>query len=335
MAELTVLSWNVQNLFRPSSPNGAPAYEAKLAGLAAVINETDPDVLALQEVGPPEVLGDLNEVCAREFEHRLTGLADRRGIRVALMSPRRLSNRRDVSEFPEGLPAVQVRDPDATDDTVSINTSVMGRGALHATVRSGGERVHLVVVHLKSKLLSYPPRAGSTDTRFAPRDEGERVRYGTYALNRRTAEAATVRSFVTELLTTADEPDGAGGRVPVIVCGDFNDEPDAATTQLLHGPGGSEIEFRPGAGFSRPDRGDGQRLTNLAPLLAPGTGTRVYRGRAELLDQVLATNRIVNPTNLPSIEVVPAGRLPSITDDPSASTAEVSDHAAVIATFEI
>lgn len=40
--------------------------------------------------------------------------------------------------------------------------------------------------------------------------------------------------------------------------------PDASTTQLLQGPSGSELFT---AGFRTGDRGDGNRLWNLAPLL--------------------------------------------------------------------
>jgi exonuclease III len=53
------MSWNVQNLFAAGTEDGPPtqdAFDAKLASLAAVIDAQQPDVLALQEVGPPEVL---------------------------------------------------------------------------------------------------------------------------------------------------------------------------------------------------------------------------------------------------------------------------------------
>ena len=49
------------------------AYLAKLAALREVIDLVGPDVLALQEVGPAEVLVDLNEACAVDFDFRLTG----------------------------------------------------------------------------------------------------------------------------------------------------------------------------------------------------------------------------------------------------------------------
>jgi hypothetical protein len=49
-----VMTWNVENLFRPGSPfrpDSQDVYEAKLEGLASKINTQAPDVLALQEVG--------------------------------------------------------------------------------------------------------------------------------------------------------------------------------------------------------------------------------------------------------------------------------------------
>jgi hypothetical protein len=60
-----------------------------------------------------------------------------------------------------------------------------------------------------------------------------------------------------------------------IVAGDLNDEPEAVTTQLLHGPSGSELGT---AGFDHPDSGDGQRLWNLAALIPKDQRfSRIYR----------------------------------------------------------
>jgi hypothetical protein len=68
----------------------------------------------------------------------------------------------------------------------------MGRGAVAITVQSdAGTDVRLVTTHLKSKLLTFPVN------RFQPHDEGERARFATYALDRRAAEAATLRVWVT------------------------------------------------------------------------------------------------------------------------------------------
>ena len=70
----------------------------------------------------------------------------------------------------------------------------------------------------------------------------------------------------------------------VVVLGDLNDVPEAATTQILHGPPGSEIGT---AGFDRPDQGDRQRLWNLAARIpADQRYSRIYRGRGELIDHI-------------------------------------------------
>lgn len=105
----------------------------------------------------------------------------------------------------------------------------MGRPALKARIRKDGATIDIVSVHLKSKLLSDP------GGRFLSRVEGERARYSIYALHRGAAEAAAVRVGAVELL-------GRDGRQnAAIVAGDLNDEPQAATTQILLGPGGSEF----------------------------------------------------------------------------------------------
>jgi endonuclease/exonuclease/phosphatase family metal-dependent hydrolase len=219
---------------------------------------------------------------------------------------------------------------------------VFGRGVLSATVRAGGEQVTVMVAHLKSKLISYARQPGVVGgSMFAPNDEGERLRYAGYALYRRTAEAMTCRAVLDTVLAAAgDQPGegaGTGQANPVIYCGDLNDEPPAATTQIIQGPGGSEIDFRPGSGFRTGDRGDGYRMWNLYRLL-PSEGpnySRIYRGRGELIDHIFASHRLVNPDHLPAVEIVAASPLPSMTDDPTPPTSAPTDHAAIVATFSI
>jgi endonuclease/exonuclease/phosphatase family metal-dependent hydrolase len=160
--------------------------------------------------------------------------------------------------------------------------------------------------------------------RFSPKDEDERARFAVYALNRRAAEAATIRAYATNLLA------GDGQQRAVIVAGDLNDEPQAATTQLLHGPPGSEIGT---PGFDRPDQGDGQRLWNLAPLIPEAQRfSRIYRGRGELIDHLLVSHVLVK-----AVQTVTTGEieLPSITDQPMEWQGEAgSDHRPVVATFD-
>ena len=348
MAVLTVMTWNVQNLFPVGHQDGPVTdeeYQAKLATLAAVIDAVEPDVMALQEVGPEQVLADLNAACSIDFDNRLLGIPDSRGIRVALLSPRRLSNRTDTQTFPAGVLPVQARDLAFDDPATPENEAQMAltsRGALSATMRSGGERVTVMTCHLKSKLISYDRQPGVVaGATFAPNDEGERLRYAGYALYRRTAEGMTCRAALDRVMAAeGDQPGagtGAGKAIPMIFLGDLNDEPLAATTQIIQGPAGSEIDFRPGSGFRTSDQGDGYRMWNLYRLLPPEgpNYTRIYRGRGELIDHIFASHRLVNPDNIPAVEIVAATPLPSMTDDPSPQPPAPSDHAAVVARFNI
>ena len=175
----------------------------------------------------------------------------------------------------------------------------------------------MVSVHLKSKLLTFP------GGRFNPRDEDERARYAVYALHRRAAEAAGIRSYVTGLLN------GHGQERAVVVAGDLNDEAQAATTQILLGPPGSEIGT---PGYDQPDAGDGSRLWNLAALIPePERYSRIYRGRRELIDHLLVSHALLD-----SVTAVTTGQieLPSITDNPVAHRDHPgSDHRPVMATL--
>ncbi|MFC7842144.1 endonuclease/exonuclease/phosphatase family protein [Streptomyces sp. NPDC057382] len=313
-------TWNLENLYRPGGPYGPQdeaAYEAKLAALAAVITELDPALLGVQEVGDPEALADLTGMLGDDWHLALSAHADSCGIRVGFLSRLPLTVLADTAAFPAELRPVQV------DDT---GTTVAGAGRGFLAVEAGqpggsgpaGGPLRVAVCHLKSKLLSYP------DGRFQPRDEGERARYGAYALYRRAAEAAALRALADVLLAG----DGQGRDVALV--GDLNDEVQAATTQILLGPPGSEIGT---PGYDRPDRGDAARLWNVAPLIPPGQRySRVNSGRRELIDHVLLSHRLVRRataagTGLP--DEGPPG-LPSVGPDPADRRGVAgSDHAPV------
>jgi endonuclease/exonuclease/phosphatase family metal-dependent hydrolase len=312
-----VMTWNVENLFRPGAPSGPSSqaiYDAKLEGLASTINEQAPDALALQEIGDPAALGDLVAHLTGTWHRRVSAHPDQRHIRVAWLARRAIGESHDILAFPAHLQPVQVDDGGTT-------LGVMGRGGLAITVESdSGAPVRLVTTHLKSKLLTFP------GGRFQPHDEDERARFAAYALYRRAAEAATLRAWVTAALG------GMGETRPLILTGDLNDTEQAATTQLLLGPPGSEIGT---PGFDQPDRGDHQRLWNLAPRMPAGKNfSRINQGRKELIDHILVSAALVKPLASITVEAVVREPLPSITTDPNARLDKPSsDHAPVVATF--
>jgi endonuclease/exonuclease/phosphatase family metal-dependent hydrolase len=314
-AVVSVGTWNLENLFRPGSPGGfgprtQEIYDTKLDAMAAVIGALGPDVLAVQEVGDPDALGDL--VARLDGTWHITTsqvFEPAHPIRVGFLSRLEFEAAQDVDAFPAHLRAVQ------TGDGASDETATMGRGALHVRVRAFGTPIDLVSCHLKSKLLEFP------DGRFEPRDEGERARFGAYALFRRAAQAVTVRDRADTLLARQGRTRG------VIVAGDLNDEPLAATTQILLGPPGSEIGS---AGEQRPDKGDAWRLWNLAPRIPEEHRfTRIFDGRPELIDHILVSHAL-----LAGATDVDTGvqDLPSVGPDPGARrNATASDHSPVIA----
>lgn len=311
------MTWNVENLYRPGTeygPRTESAYDAKLDRLAATIDGTGPHVVAAQEVGDPAALDDLVDRLDGDWSIVLAQVADARGLRVGVLTRQGVARVEDVADFPAPLAPIQADDQGGT-------TDAMGRGALRVTVVSDEDTpVDIITVHLKSKLISYP------DGRFSPRNEDERARYGGYALFRRAAEAVTVRTYANEVL------DGHGAERTLVLLGDLNDEPQAATTQVLLGPPGSEIGT---AGERVPDQGDAWRLWNLAPLIpADERFTRVYRGRGELIDHILVSRALLE--RVVSVRSLVERPLPSIDDDPRGRLdARDSDHAPVIATLDV
>lgn len=307
-------TWNLENLYRPGGPFGPKdkaAYETKLAALAAVITELDPVLLGVQEVGEPEALQDLAGMLGGEWHVTLSAHPDGRGIRVGFLSRTAPQVLADTNAFPAKLRPVQADDSGAED-------SAAGRGFLAVELTTDAGPLTVAVAHLKSKLLSYP------GNRFFPHDEGERARYGAYALYRRAAEAATLRALADQLLA------GEGRTRDVAVLGDMNDEVQAATTQMLLGPPGSEIGT---PGYDQADSGDAVRLWDVAPLIpADQRYSRVDSGRRELIDHILVSHHLVHRVTAAGTGLPDEGtlRLPSVGPDPAERRgAPGSDHAPV------
>jgi endonuclease/exonuclease/phosphatase family metal-dependent hydrolase len=294
-------------------PHDQATYDAKLAGLAEVIGRLAPDVIAVEEVGDPAALADLVARLDGDWHTAFSEVFEPdHPIRVAVLARGAITATDQVSAFPPQLRPVQTGDDGTT-------IAAIPRGALKVRVTHDDLSVDLVACHLKSKLLSFP------GGRFSPHDEGERARFGAYALDRRAAEAVTVRAEADALLG------GQGADRAVIVLGDLNDEPLAATTQILLGPPGSEIGT---TGFDRPDQGDATRLWNLAPLIpADRAFTRTFMGRHELIDHILVSRRLVtHAVSVDTGDVTP----PSVGLDPSARrNAPASDHAPLVARFDV
>jgi endonuclease/exonuclease/phosphatase family metal-dependent hydrolase len=331
--DVRVGTWNLENLFRPGGefgPTDEAVYGQKLDGLAATIEKMAPDLLGVEEVGSPDALNDLVALLSGEWHVELSKHFDaHRPIRVGFLSRKPLTVIEDLSAFPNQL--IPIQSGDRAADGTSATVSEMGRGALAVQIEPvAGRPLTVVCCHLKSKLLSFPGRGGTK--RFSPHDEGERARFGGYALYRRTAEAVSVRGLADQLLSAG----GTDGRQnAVVVLGDLNDEPEAATTQILYGPPGSQFGTR---AFDVADKDDSMRLWNLAGRLPEGErSTRRFRGRDEIIDHILVSQVLLRPTQ--EVHVVlqaGLGQPPSITEDPSGRrNVPASDHGAVLARFDL
>jgi endonuclease/exonuclease/phosphatase family metal-dependent hydrolase len=333
----TVMTWNLENFERPAAGAAQAAqdrYAGKLKQISELITGAGPDLVGVQEVLAshddlaPAVFDDLLAALGPGWTGHLSQRPDDRGIRVGWLSTGQLTGPADVFRYPNDVPATKVDDQGAP-------VSETKRGALAVTyTRSDGLTVQVLTAHLKSKLLTFPGH-DPQHPRFDTDDEGERARFGLYALDQRAAEAATVRAWAT------DQLQGHGQQRHVLVCGDLNDTPQAATTQILLGPPGSQLGT---GGFNHPDAGDGNRLWNLEPKMPagnPATGeeaanwSRINNGVKELIDQILVSHLLVHA--LDSTRSLPLDGIKSATADP-ASLAHMeapSDHRPVIARFNL
>jgi endonuclease/exonuclease/phosphatase family metal-dependent hydrolase len=335
MIVFKVMTWNLENLAafgHTDGPDTPTEYEQKINGLAGTILENDADVLAVQEVLDPNAFHDLVSRLGGCYPYTLLATPDARGIRVGFLSKLPFEDQEEISTFPEGsLDCV----PGIDGHGNSIDVIKLGRSALHVQVCPLlGFPIHLITIHLKSKLPSYPSRTGKA--RFSTNDEDERARVAGYGLLRRTAEAVALRVRVNELLEA--RPDEA-----LILCGDCNDVANAATTQILQGPSGSEIpdideKTHHDHAFDTPDTGDAVRLFNLAARIHhENRYSRINNGNKELIDHIFVSEELLpgHPRRLPVVDSL-VNNLESVTDDPRQRLGKpCSDHAPVIATFQM
>jgi endonuclease/exonuclease/phosphatase family metal-dependent hydrolase len=290
-------------------------YQRKLAVLSETLLALSPDVVALQEVGSPEAIADLQHALRGEYPHAtLSDRPDPRGIRVAFLSKLHLDEVEQIVSAPND------------------GASRMRRGALRIGVHVGRHRVSLINAHFKSKLLSYPGPGGGTV--FKTDDEDLRARVASRALAERAAEAVILRAVATARLSNALHDS-------LILLGDLNDTPEAATSQILLGPPGSQPNTR---GFDFPDTGDTARLFNLAPLIPPERRySRINSGVPELIDQILVSHHLVPVGHdgrrlLPSVDshIDRFGKHASVGVDPRERAGEEApDHAPVTAEFDV
>ncbi len=305
---LRLATFNLKDFFLPRSEAEHAVSEAKIGNIARELRRANADVVALQEVGAPELLDRMvtRELADMGYGAPVLGTEDRRGIRNAILSrlPILWSQVHTAKTLP--FPKFVEGDPDPFPGRIPLR-----RGVVHVRVDAGtglGE-VDVMTAHFKSNL---PAPLKSKDGVELPdatlRAHGESAMR---SLVQRAAEALDVRGLVDEVLTAL--PDHA-----ICVMGDLNDTVDSLPVRLLCGIDPmSRFLLRPVAPYVPEERrfscyhGGGPSLIDHLLL---SEALHRARGEVEIFNENLRYHG-------PFVE----GAIP-LTED--------SDHALVVASFD-
>jgi hypothetical protein len=137
---MRVMTWNVENLFRPGGMAGVtdPAqYEQTLENLTSMITAQRPDVIGLQEIGDPDALDDLKTKLGARYPRVLVAshFDPRHPIRVAALLRRGL---RPVERDARIGPDLHVGQLRASSCAPPIATAFEGDPRLTMRVRDDG-----------------------------------------------------------------------------------------------------------------------------------------------------------------------------------------------------
>lgn len=222
---IRLATFNLKDFFLPRVDSDRAIVEAKVRNVAANLRRANADVVALQEVGSPELLDRLvgRELADLGYGAPVVGTEDRRGIRNAILS--RLPLLRSQVHVAEALPfpTFVEGDPDPFPGRIPLR-----RGVVHVRVDAGGGlgEVDVLTAHFKSGLpAARKAKDGAKVPDATARDHGESA---VRSLVQRAAEALYVRGIVDDVLRA--EPDRA-----VCVMGDLNDIAGSLPIRLLMG----------------------------------------------------------------------------------------------------
>jgi exonuclease III len=234
-----VASFNVENLIPPDIryydrlKDTREQYDAKANWIASILNRAMADIVGVQEVWLEEALTD---VAKRSFAfangahivapgatraENLTGHLAKRP-RLGLISRYPIKAASSIQAFPPSINlTIPLRVDGGVVKPVPVAISQFQRAILRAVVDVQGLDLTVYVAHLKSKGPLIAEGEDGDDPFIASLGQAR----ATFV---RAAEAAALRHLI-----LADLKDS---KKPVIVLGDLNDTPDAASTQIVRGP---------------------------------------------------------------------------------------------------
>ena len=326
MAVVRVATFNIEN-FDETKPGARPSLAERIRLMRPQIVRLRADIVCFQEVNGQERDGQPRSVLALEQLLQGTNLQgadlvstrtqegevfDERNLVVAVATPLQVAGhdqiRNQLVQQPlyrrlTGIP------PDTTAQPVDIE-----RPILHVRVHTGHGLLHLINVHLKSKIPTDIP--GQKVDGFTWRTADSWAEGVFISSMKRMSQALEVRRLVDQLLT--QDPDAR-----IIVAGDFNAEPDEVPVLAIRG----DVE----------NTGNGDLAARvLVPIEhtipEPARYTLFHQGRGEMLDHMLVSRNLLAHYRGSEIHN-------ELLHDESAAFAvdqkfPESDHAPVVATFE-
>ena len=287
-ATLFVATCNLLNLAHPhrvyyenQDPYDQAEYERKIEWTGERFRMLNADVLAVQEVWDE---GALKAAIARS------------GLRYDFVSVPGAENAPPQRDGAQGTPRVGIATRLAVDHAQSFvdfppgfGVEVPGLGRhtrferppFLVTLRmKHGQQVHVLTVHLKSKRPKF-----LLDAQGEPLEDRDDRKVGVMASLRsllmRGAEAAALRCIVIDLLERT--------RTPLVVMGDFNDDPHSVTTQLVAAT--SEVAYDKGARDVA--LFNAYEMQGESALKKDVAYSHIHQGLPAVLDQIFVSEEFV------------------------------------------
>jgi endonuclease/exonuclease/phosphatase family metal-dependent hydrolase len=310
---LVLGTFNAKDFFPQAATPDSGDFAAKVRWTAKMIDRIGADVLALQEIGPPETLDAL----AAELEHgygaRVIGTPDARGIRCAILSRLPILEARVHTADSIPFPAFALGDPPPFAGRIPLR-----RGIVVARVEAPDlGPVTVVVAHFKSK-RAVPMRDANGEA-IVPATPRERAEGDARSMAWRAAEALCVRGLVDEALALRED-------ALVAVMGDLNDVIGSATLDIVTGD-----DRYPGALASCAEMIARERRHTAIFGGAPSQIDHIFVSaplRARLLSAEAFNDALREHPHVPSAEDKAAD--PTVAEPPPTID---SDHAPLVARF--
>ncbi|MBI5466199.1 MAG: hypothetical protein HY974_02845 [Candidatus Kerfeldbacteria bacterium] len=271
--------------------------------LTKVIASLKADIIVLQEVGSPEVLGKITAALPRKYD-MFVAEPDRRGIANGLLFGRNLSCSCESIRLVPSLPPLSIKDS-KTDGAKGTQR----RAYILAKTTYNKLPLYIIGVHFKSSNPTY-----LTDTaghQQEPQSQVDVCDGYIRAELARLAEARALRSFVDELITSVPN-------IQLVIAGDYNDTELSPTVKAIRG---DEAMF-------------GGNLENVCERIPPPKRySKLTLGVKRLIDHMLISNNISK--NVASVRIMNKSLNDQDGIEPSKEAFIIeSDHAPIVVKFK-